>query len=39
MKTRLGTTYNTQAKKFEELLKKLKGMGAPIGGGGLSVPL
>ena len=26
----VGTTYNTQAKKFEELLKKLKGMGAPI---------
>lgn len=26
----VGTTYNTQAKKFEELLKKLKRMGAPI---------
>ena len=26
----VGTTYDAQAKKFEELVKKLQGMGAPI---------
>lgn len=26
----VGTTYNTQAKKFEEVVKRLQGMGAPI---------